>query len=39
MPRDLTSSCKDFGNAAPQTRARLIDETSRPAPAAASGRS
>ena len=30
MPRDLTSSCSDFGNAAPDTSARLIEETSRP---------
>ncbi len=31
MPRDFISSCSDFGNAAPETSARLIDDTSRPA--------
>jgi hypothetical protein len=39
MPRDLISSCSDFGNAAPDTSARLIEETSRSALAAASNES
>ena len=38
MPRDAISSCNDFGNAAPETTARLIEETSRPADMAASSK-
>ena len=38
MPRALISAWSEGGKAAPETSARLIEETSRPALAAASSR-